>query len=216
VLEVSGSDQDVRPCFVALQGIVEHVLASELTREVRSLKGFIHPPMPATPLCSKGEISRELIDPSIELDPLRLFTVKARTTIVRDYLFKGGDLYIIYPKNGFAKRTVEQRKIYTQELMNFPGHLFDVPLPCDYIPSDLIGATYLFEDRSGNTYVFAIKMTQANDPKERGDFKLWFGSIDHPAIQERVKSVASYITVARILVFAKTYQAKPVSAYHFW
>lgn len=30
VLEISGKDQAIRPYFVALQGIIEHVLASEL------------------------------------------------------------------------------------------------------------------------------------------------------------------------------------------
>lgn len=178
---------------MALQGVVEHVLASELKKEVKALKGMIHTPMPATPLCSKGEISKELVDPAIEIDPKRLFTVKARTTIIRDYLFKGGDLYVIYPEDGFLKRTQEQQKIYTQELMHFPNHLFDVPLPCENIPSELIGATYLFEDQSGNSYVFAIKITQAKDPKDRGDFGLWFGPIDHPAVQERVKSVSGYL-----------------------
>src|SRR5690606_21668156 len=160
-LEVSGTDKDVRPCFVALQAIVEHVLASALQKEVVSLKGVIHTPMPATPLCTIGKISKELVNPSIENDPARIFTVKARTTIIRDYLFKGGDLYIVYPKNGFKKRTEEQQKVYQQELASYPTHLFDVPLNCEDIPTDLIGATYLFQDRSGKTFIFAIKMTQA-------------------------------------------------------
>lgn len=193
VLEVSGTDKEVRPYFVALQGIVEHVLASELQKEVASLKGVIHTPMPATPLCTTGDISKELVDPSIEIDPARLFTVKARTTIIRDYLFKGGNLYVIYPKDGLKKRTEEQQKIYQQELVNYPTHLFDVPLNCENIPTDLIGATYLFQDQSGKTFVFAIKITQAKDPTDMGNFGLWFGPINHPSIQERIKAVSSYM-----------------------
>lgn len=193
VLEVSGTDKDVRPYFVALQGVVEHVLASELQKEVTTLKGVIHTPMPATPLCTTGDISRELVDPSIESDFSRLFTVKARTTIIRDYLFKGGDLYVVYPKDGLKKRTEEQQKIYRQELANYPTHLFDVPLNCENISTDLIGATYLFQDQSGKTFVFAIKMTQAKDPKDIGNFSLWFGPINHPSIQERIKAVSSYM-----------------------
>ncbi len=169
-------------------------VASELKKEVKALKGIIHTPMPATPLCTTGEISRELVDPSIEIDPTRLFTVKARTTIIRDYLFKGGDLYIIYPKDGLKKRTEEQQKIYQQELANYPNNLYDVPLNCEHIPTDLIGATYLFQDQSGKTFVFAIKMTQAKDPKETGNFGLWFGPIDHLSIQERIKAISSYMT----------------------
>lgn len=193
VVEVNGTDKDVRPPFVTLQGVIEHVLATELQNEVRSLKGVIHTPMPATPLCTKGEISRELVDPSIENDPARLFTVKARTTILRDYLFKGGDLYVVYPKEGLAQRTEEQRAKYLEELMNHPTHLFDTPLDCDQIPNDLIGATYLFEDRLGNKYVFAIKMTQAKDPQDMGNFGLWFGPIDHPAIQKRLEAVSTFL-----------------------
>lgn len=193
VLEVKGTDKDVRPYFVAIQGLVEHVLASELQKNVKALTGVIHTPMPATPLCSKGEISKELIDPSIESDPPRLFTVKVRTTIVRDYLFKGADLYIVYPKGGYDKRTEEQQKIYKQELANYPKHLFDVPLNCESIPNELIGATYFFQDKFGNKFVFAIKMTQAKDPQDIGNFGLWFGSIHHPDIQERLQAVSGYL-----------------------
>lgn len=193
VLEISGTDKDVRPYFVALQGVVEHVLASQLQTNIKTLKGVIHTPMPATPLCTTGEISKELVDPSIELDPSRLFTVKARTTLLRDYLFKGGDLYIVYPKEGLKKRTEDQQKIYQNELHNYPAHLFDVPLNCGDIPLELIGATYFFQDESGETFVFAIKMTQAKDPKDIGHFGLWFGPLNHPSIQERVKAVSSYL-----------------------
>lgn len=193
VLEISATDKDVRPYFVTLQAVVEHLLASELQKEVKVLKGFIHTPMPATPLCSKGEISRDLVDPSIELDPNRLFTVKARTTIVRDFLFKGGELSIIYPKEGINKRTKDQQNIYKLELNNYPNNLHDIRLDCEAIPEELIGATYLFQDQSGKTYVFAIKMTQAKDPKEIGHFGLWFGPINHPAIQMRVKAVSAYL-----------------------
>lgn len=193
VLEVEGTDKDVRPCFVALQALVEHVLSRELCHGVTSLKGMIHTPMPATPLCSNGEISEDLVDPSIEQDAKRLFTVKARTTIVRDFLYQGGYLYIIYPKDGLAKRTEAQQSIYHQELMNYPEHLIDQPLNISSIPDELIGATYFFTDCGGNTYVFAINMTQAKDPRELGKFGLWFGSLENPAVYKRVEAVMSFI-----------------------
>ncbi len=193
VIEISGADKNVRPLFVALQGVVEHVLATELHHDVQSIKGVIHTPMPATPLCTTGNISRELVDPSIEIDPRRLFTVKARATIVRDYLFKGGTLYVVYPKDGLYLRTEEQQSIYQQELVHFPTTLFDVPLNCQSMPTDLIGATYFFHDPSDKIFVFAIKMTQAKDPKAAGNFGLWFGPIDAPSIQERVNAVSSYL-----------------------
>lgn len=160
--------------------------------------------MPATPLCSKGEISKELVDFAIEMDPARLFTVKARLTIVRDYLFKGGDLYVVYPKEGYNNRTEKQQKIYTQELLNYPN-LFDVPLNSDSIPQELIGATYLFQDSSGEIFIFAIKMTQAKDPQDMGHFGLWFGSIHHPSIQERLHAVFSYLEQRSGSIFDETF-----------
>lgn len=193
VLEVVGTDKEIRPCFVALQGLIEQVLANELQHNIKTLNGIIHTPMPATPLCTKGEISPELVDPSIEIDSNRLFTVKARVTIIRDYLFKGGNLYIVYPQTGLLKRTEEQQKIYKEELAHYPTHLFDRPLTCDSIPSDLIGATYFFQDLTGQLFVFAIKMTQAKDPQEIGNFGLWFGSIDQSAIKQRVSTLTDFL-----------------------
>lgn len=191
--QLKGTDREVRGCFVALQAVIEQVLAAELQKEITSLTGVIHTPLPATPLCTTGAISKELVDPSIESDPSRSFTVKVRSTILRDYLFKGGDLYIIYPKEGLQNRTAEQRAIYQQELINYSTHLFDTPLNCEAIPSDLIGATYLFQDRLGKPFVFAIQMTQAKDPQERGNFGLWFGPLDHSAIQDRIRAVSSFL-----------------------
>jgi hypothetical protein len=203
ILEIEGADADLRPSFVTIQAIVEHVLSLEIKKEITNVNGIILAPMPATPLCTKGEISKELVDPTIENDPSRLFTVKARPTIIRDYLFKGGDLYIVYPKDGLKKRTEEQQKIYQQELVNYPTHLFDAPLNCDNIPTELIGATYFFKSNSGATFVFAIQMTQAKDPKEIGNFGLWFGSIDHPSLQERINALSSYLNQNNFDIFRK-------------
>lgn len=193
VLEIEGTDKDVRPYFVALQAVVEHVLSCELQKEVKSLKGIIHTPMPATPLCFTGEVSKDLVAPSIENDPQRLFTVKSRTTIVRDFLYKGGYLYIVYPIDGMAKRTDIQQDIYKQELINYPNHLLDKPLNSSSIPDELVGATYLFMDQRENTFAFSIKMTQAKDPKEIGNFALWFGSLRNAEVNKRVSMILDFI-----------------------
>lgn len=193
VLEVTATDKEVRPYFVALQGIVEHVLAYELGKSVQSLTGVIHTPMPATPLCTEGNVSKELVDPSIEEDPLRLFTVKARTTIVRDYLYQGGDLYIVYPKEGMIKRTEIQQQTYQKELENYPTHLFDRPLDCELIPNDLVGAFYLFKNTEGKLFAFAIKMTQANSPQDLGSFGLWFGEVAKSPVSDRISNVLENI-----------------------
>ena len=201
-LEVNATDKEVRPYFVSLQGILEHVLAFELKKSICSLSGVICTPLPPTPLCTKGEISKGLVSPSIEEDQNRLFTVKARPTIVRDFLYQGGDLYAAYPKGGLGKRTEEQQKIYLQELKNYPAHLFDRELECESVETDLIGAVYTFKDQRGDSYAFAIKMTQATNPSDQGHFGLWFGSINNPVIRKRVDDV---------LNFASKNSSKPIN-----
>jgi len=178
VLEVMGEDKDVRPYFVALQAIVEHVLALELSNSVKSLTAVMHTPMPATPLCTEGEVSPELVSSSIQEDPMRIFTVKARPTIVRDYLYHGGDLYVVYPKAGRTDRTEDQQKIYQKALESYSTHLFDRPLDCQSMDNDLIGAFYLFKNAEGKLFGFAIKIPQANTKQVEGSFGLWFGEVN--------------------------------------
>lgn len=192
VLEITGTDQVFRPLFVTIQAVVEHVIAAEMHNEIRSVRGIIHTPMPATPLCTRGEISKDLVAKNIN-DPARLFTVTARPEIVRNLLRKGGGLMIAYPQAGFLQRTEEQRKIYQEALTEYPQRLTDFPLNCDQIPTELIGATYIFESNAGQRYAFSIKMTQAKDPKEAGHFGLWFGPLHHTAINQRVQAVNEFI-----------------------
>lgn len=189
LLEERGTDADIRPYFVSLQGIIEHVLASELKKSVSSLTGVIHTPAPATPLCTIGEVSAELVDKAVVEDPLRLFTVKARSTILRDYLFQGGELYVVYPSKGLEVRNGEQKKIYATELEKYPTRLFNRPLTCDAIANDKVGAFYLFKNNEGKLFAFAIKMTQANATQPQGDFALWFGEYNNSAIKERITEI---------------------------
>lgn len=193
-IEITGKDADIRPSFVALQAIIEHTLSSMLKKEVTTLNGIIHTPMPATPLCTKGEISSELVAPSILEDKSRLLTVKARTTILRDFLSKEGTVYVVYPKEGMNKRTESQQQIYREELKNFSFHLFDVPLNCDEIPPHLIGATYFFTGADSKKYTFSIRMTQAKDPNDTATFALWFGDRDNALVNERVNTLESFLS----------------------
>jgi len=193
-IEITGKDADIRPSFVAIQAIIEHTLSSLLKNEVSSLTGIIHTPMPATPLCTKGEISSELVAPSILEDKSRLLTVKARTTILRDFLAKEGTLYVVYPKDGVNKRTETQQQIYREELKSFASHLFDVPLNCEEIPSSLIGATYFFTGADSKKYTFSIRMTQAKDPNDTATFALWFGDRENPLVNARVNTLESFLS----------------------
>lgn len=199
-INIRGADSKLRPYFVTLQGLVEHVLAHELNQSVFELKAVIHTPMPATPLCTNGSISKELVDPSIMKDPLRLFTVKARTTILRDYLHLGGRLFMAYPKDGLNQRTATEQQIYQKELSSHAANLFDLPLKCAAMPEDLVGAFYLFKDSDGKFFVFAIRIPQANKPLEDGQFGLRFGPLNHPDVHQ---------TIANALTFLKTHSSHP-------
>lgn len=194
-IQRTGRDEEIRPTFVALQALVESVLSQALTHDIKSLVGIIHTPMPPTPLCTAGEISAELVSPAIERDPKRVATVKLRTAILRDFLHQGGYLYCVYPESGMAKRSEQQQKIYREELLHFSHVLFDLPLKHSSIPADLIGATYFFTDQKGTPFVFAIQMTQANDPKEEGHFGLWFGSLQNQAVRKRVEAIVDFIEI---------------------
>lgn len=193
VLQETGTDQDFRPYYVGFQGIMEQALANQFKKSITSLTYWILTPMPATPLCTKGEISPELVAPSIEADPLRSATVKARTTIVRDFLHQGGEIYAIYLQKGLSNRTSEQQAIYQKELENFAGRLFNRPLNINDMDTLLIGATCFLEDQKGDKHVFANQITQAKDPLDNGTFGLWFGPATHPAIQERVNAVKTFV-----------------------
>ncbi|GAB6021116.1 hypothetical protein CHUAL_003748 [Chamberlinius hualienensis] len=171
-LEVIDSDEKERPYYVTVQAIVEYVLAFDLGNEIKSLKGAILTSMPATPLCTKGPISPGLINPVMQDDPRRLLTVESRPTIIRYYLYKGGELDVCYPEKGIHGRSEEQQEIYQETKREYPS-LSDHPLDCEKVPQELLGAFYLFKNDKEEEFGFAIKATQANEAPEIGSFGLW-------------------------------------------
>ncbi|MGL4539792.1 MAG: hypothetical protein ACRCU0_02290 [Candidatus Rhabdochlamydia sp.] len=202
---IEETDKVGRPYAVYLQAIIEDVLSSELQKgQLKSLEGVIHTPMPATPLCTEGKISKDLIVATIEKDFLRLGTVLCRSIIVREYLKKGGKLEIVYPKYG-KPRTVEQLKIYQETLKKYAPYLKDHPLDCISIHKDLNGAYYTFKNLEGKKFAFAISASQANDVLERNIFGLcfnlqeksvfglWFDEFDHHPVHERISEVEEFI-----------------------
>lgn len=194
VITKEESDKDGRPYTVLLQAIIENVLPSEQkNKRLKSLEGVIHTPMPATPFCTTkdAEITKALIDPAVEKDPLRFATVISRPAIDRDYL-KFGSIDIIYPKDG-KSRTEEQLKIYHEALEEYSPNLKDHSLNCESIPQDLIGAYHTFENHEGKKFAFAMKATQANHPKTTV-FGLWFGELKPSTpVYERISEVEKFI-----------------------
>lgn len=189
-----GSD-DLRVKFVNLQGCMEHVLAcSQVLGEIKELRGLIHTPTPATPLCTQPEpLDQGLLDESIRSDKDKLYTVRSRAHILREYLHNGGILYVVYPKGGLEKRTAEQQAVYMEELKRYPGKLIDWPLNTTQLDPEMLGATYFFCGLDGRVYVFSIKGTQVNDPKQEFEWGLWFGPIESPKVAQRIENLFSYV-----------------------
>jgi hypothetical protein len=191
VFEVVDADPKVRP-YVHLQAIVEHVLSEQLKRgEIRNLRGVIHTPLPATPLCIKEKVIPEgVVHPSVAGNSESISTVKERATTIRDFLREGGDLYVVYPNaEGADKRPQEALDIYQENQAAYPAHLFDCPLKSVSMERQLVGAYYLFNDNQGKEFAFAIRITQASDPQENMQFGLWFGAANQPEIKEWISHV---------------------------
>jgi len=196
VSELGGDE--LRLKYVNLQGCVEQVLACLLAQgEIDSLVGAIHTPMPATPLCVRPDADpSSLLDPAIRTDPEKLWTVRSRATILREYLQSGGKLYVVYPKGGLEKRNAEQRAIYREALAEYGDRLIDQPLSSKDLAADLVGATYLFRVKGGEPFAFSILGRQANDLAGRSEWVLWLGPLEKEPISARVNEVFDALVVS--------------------
>lgn len=194
VILEEGSD-DLRVKFVQAQGVIEQALSSALALgEIDQIIGVIHTPQPATPFCTEvANLDDQLLDSSIRQDSDKLLTVRSRAVILRDYLDKGGKLYIAYPQGGLEKRSPAQQAVYQKELARYPENLIDTVLSCSIMEADKVGATYLVKNKHDDIVVFSIKARQANDPTENSEWGLWFGSLQDPIIKKRVDEIFDYL-----------------------
>lgn len=186
---------DFRAQFIHAQGCFEHVLScSQVLGEITQLVGVIHTPMPATPLCTNlnDPLLGQLLDASIAQDEDKLLTVRSRSQIVRDYVDKGGKLFITYPIGGLEKRTTDQQQYYLDALNQYPQSLIDCILTCDQMDPEMIGATYAFKNND-KWYAFSIKARQAADPQANSEWAIWFGRIGQPLITARLIAVHKFL-----------------------
>ncbi len=185
-----GSDEHLRPLFVTAEGLIEEVFSNLLNEgKVSEVCGAIHTPTPATPLCTDGTITENLVDKSIEKDTKRLVTVTYRAGVVRDYLGNGGKLFVVYPKGGDLKRTEAQRLIFHDLLQKYPQRLFDCPIDRT-LPPLLIGATYRVKGGGGEEIVFSIGAVQANAPSDDVTWRLWLGNPrSHRGCSQRLHAI---------------------------
>lgn len=190
----SGDDAINRPVFVSTQANIEKVMAYMLAAgKIRNLMGIIHTPAPATPLCTEGRITEGLVDPSMKDDDKRLYTVKTRAQIVRDYLEKDGILYALYPIGGYQKRSKEQLQILEELLDNYPINLKSKELNCSVLKKDMSGATYLFKGPDSKIFVFGIMAPQAIFAHTNQEWGMWFGEISDSPVEKRMQYVFQFI-----------------------
>lgn len=188
-----GKDSDQRPIFVNAQADFEKAFVYGLqSKDIISITCIIHTPAPATPLCSNGEISKGLVDPSLLQDQERLLTVKKRPEIIRDLLKEGATCISVFPRGGRDARSAEQLKILDELLKCFPDRLKTFELDCTELPKDLIGASYIVTFADSQKYILSLRSYQANLPTD-DQWGIWFGPIDHPIIKERWNAVLLFL-----------------------
>jgi hypothetical protein len=187
-------DQILRPKYVSLQAAFEQLLSRELDLgRLKQVVAVIHTPLPATPLCTEGEVTQDLVDPAILKDEKRLQTVSKRPAILRSFLESGGTLVATYPALSRTKRTPAQLAVFESLLTKYKKNLFDMPMRCLDVVPQMVGATYLFETAQGEWLTFSIKFQQAIAPNSPTSAGLWFGSVNKGPAAERLAQVSTYL-----------------------
>lgn len=195
-----GRDAEMRPIYVSAQGEFERTMVYLLEEgKVDHLFGIIHTPTPATPLCTQGDISPDLVAESMK-DQRRLFTVMKRPEIIRELLAKGGVLIAAYPEGGREKRTAEQLAVFDELIATYPQNLIDLPLQCTAMEKEMVGASYLFRTIDGNWMAFSIMASQANAPEDDRTWGMWFGPIQDPQVFHRIETVFNYLHKVQPLI----------------
>lgn len=194
VIQEQGEDANLRPRYVGAQGMVEQIMAQELAAgRLKSVIAVIHTPLPATPLCTEGEITPDLVDPAILRDERRLLTVRERPAIIRAFLQSGGVLMAAYPAEARTKRSVSQLAVFDALLAKHPNTLLDIPLNCEDVSAEMIGATYLMQSAQGEWWVYSVRFTQAISPSEPTIAAMWFGQAKTGPAADRLLQVSDYL-----------------------
>lgn len=110
-------------------------------------------------------------------DPQRASKVQSRVEIVRSYLKEGGKLYLVFPEKGDELRTKEQQEVFKAVRKRYQGELFVREIEPETFKKDQVGAAYKISSWDDLPILFSIKSTQALDPQQDADWKLWFGPI---------------------------------------
>jgi len=194
VIEEEGDDAQLRPRYVGTQAAFEQYLTQELVLgAIKRVVAVIHTPLPATPVCTAGEITPDLVDPSMLEDERRLQTVRDRPAIIRALLQTGGTVMIAYPAVAKVQRSQTQLAIYEELLEKYRGSLLDAPMGCLEVAPEMVGATYLYETSEGQWRIYSIRFTQAIAPSTPCHAAMWLGDLEKGPASERLAQVSAYL-----------------------
>lgn len=189
-----------RAVCVSIQAAFENLLAKKLkSGEIKDVGVLFLTPLPCTPLRNP----LQAIDTSKEVADWKKWTVDIRTQTVRNLRDAGAQLFISYceaeyqahaTKSDAAKAECEN---YVSEREKNKSNVNDIPLSKP-VPSELIGAIYVFSDPQGNTYTMATQGVQIQNHGEtkKECWKKWFGALQHhshPEGDDHVRLMIDFI-----------------------
>jgi hypothetical protein len=184
IVSDDGCDDKVRPVYVSFQGLIEASLSNYLKENPEAkLQVFFHTPAPPTPFCLGDEKPTNLMHPSIESNKGSQKTVISRKQTTQSLLMNGAKIVNIFPESGLKKRTETQVKNYETVKQRFNDRFFDIRTKSE-VDKGYVGATYILTDKAGDKWLFSIRSSQVNSPKEAKDrWQLVLGPISDKDVQ---------------------------------
>ncbi|OMJ77889.1 hypothetical protein SteCoe_22407 [Stentor coeruleus] len=185
-------ENELRISFVGLQSLAEEVIV-KLTQssKIDSVAGAIYTRLPATPVCTEEDKAEEMVHEGGKSNPDIVFTVRTRTTIIREFLKTGSILSIVYPSENREERKSKELEIFEQ-LKNEYRNLKDCPINGE-VPDEISGAAYVFNVKNQGRYLFSINSRQAINESKKKEWKLFFGPLDDRVIQFHYNKVRRFL-----------------------
>lgn len=193
-------ENELRTTFVGFQSLAEEAIVKLIqSSKIDSVAGAIYTALPATPVCTEEDKAEEMVHESSKSNPDIVFTVRARTTVIREFLKTGAMLSIVYPLEKRGERKPEQLEIFEQ-LKNEYRNLKDCPINGE-VPDDISGAAYVFNVKNQGRYLFSINARQAIKESQKKEWKLYFGPLEERVIGFHFKKVKQFLESNELHLF---------------
>lgn len=185
-------NRDLKGKFLTLHRLMGLALNHALNRnEIIHPLAISHAPSPPSTLCVQPTTDHSFRCSDDEPQGLCLYKTQAQ--IIQEYLLQGGNLYVVYPKEGLEKRPLEQQQAYQASRDQYDS-LVDWELSTSDFDPEMIGSTYLFQNNSGCSYCLSIKVRQPRENRDDAEWGIWFGNLTSNAtVAERLDIVCHYL-----------------------